>query len=140
MGLLSPQGIAGRVVKVGESFAVALSALNGAFKAAAQTEQGYSGAVFEWRGGDIKTGYLNGVPSNVSVEAGEVVYTAAHSLIFPEKFPIGTIASVEDDPQAPGFYAITINLATDFANLDHLYFIDVTYRNQVDSLQQDLIK
>lgn len=140
MGLLSPQGIAGRVVKVGEDFSVALSALNGAFKQAVRTKQGYAGAVFEWRGGDISIGYLRGVPINVGIEKGEPVYTAAHSTIFPENFPIGTVASVEPDKQAPGFHAVTVKLATDFSTLDNLYLIVVPYRQAVDTLQQNLIQ
>ncbi|MEZ4687902.1 MAG: rod shape-determining protein MreC [Bacteroidia bacterium] len=70
MGLLSPQGVAGRVVKVGETFSVALSAINAVFKQAVRTEQGYAGAVYEWKGGNIDEGYITGVQVNVPVLEG----------------------------------------------------------------------
>ncbi|MFK7970783.1 MAG: rod shape-determining protein MreC [Bacteroidia bacterium] len=140
MGLLSPQGVAGRVVKVGEDFSVALSALNAAFKQAVRTQQGYAGAVFEWRGGDISKGYIMGVPINVPIKVGEQVYTAAHSTVFPENFPIGTVSAVEPDSKAPGFHAVEITMATDFTTIDNLYLIQVPFREAVDSLQQGLIQ
>jgi rod shape-determining protein MreC len=140
MGLLSPQGVAGRVVKVGESFSVALSAINVVFRQAVRTEQGYAGAVFEWKGENIEEAYITGVPVNIAIAKGQQVYTAANSSVFPENFPIGTVTEVKPDNNAPGFYEVKVRLATDFSRLDNLYLIVVPYRESIDSLKKDLIQ
>ena len=140
MGLLSPQGVAGRVVKVGETFSVALSAINAVFKQAVRTEQGYAGAVYEWKGGSIEEGHITGVPVNIAIQEGEKIYTAAHSTVFPENFPIGTVVGVQDNKQVPGFREVKVELATDFSRLDNLYLIVVPYSEAIDSLQQNLIQ
>jgi rod shape-determining protein MreC len=140
MGILSPQGVAGRVVKVGESFSVALSAINAVFKQAVRTEKGYAGAVYEWRGGSIHEGFISGVPVNVAITPGEKIYTAAHSTVFPENFPLGVVTDVRPDKNAPGFHEVTVELATDFSRLDNLYLIKVPYQAEIDSLQKNLIQ
>lgn len=140
MGILSPQGVAGRVVKVGESFSVALSAINAVFKQAVRTETGYAGAVYEWKGGSIHEGFITGVPVNVAIAPGEKIYTAAHSTVFPENFPLGVVTDVQSDRNAPGFHKVKVRLATDFSRLDNLYLIKIPFQEEIDSLQQNLIQ
>ncbi len=151
MGLVSPQGIAGKVVKVGENFSWALSALNVSFKLSAREENsGYTG-VLEWEPGDIKHAYLDALPSDAEVQIkaerkkiesdstlqNQRVLASGYSTVFPRDYLIGYIVNTDNLSQ-DGFYRVRVELATDFNRLYNLFAIDALHAAAIDSIGNTL--
>ena len=140
MGLVSPQGIAGRVVRVSEDFSLALSAINISFKLSAKAERsGYVGGLYQWQDGDPQHGYLDKLPPDVGlqIEIGERIVTSGTSTIFPNGYLIGHVVS-KSDPSQDGLYRVKIRLATNFNQLYNLFAIDAKHKVAIDSLEADL--
>jgi rod shape-determining protein MreC len=144
MGLVSPQGIAGVVIRTGQNFSLALSVLNVSFRLSAQIEGKPTLGSFEWNGKDPQYGTLRFIPLNVEIERKVdgtpqplKVVTSGNSTRFPPGFVIGQIAEIKEDSQV-GFYEIRVKLATDFQALHNLYMVSARHKAQLDSLYQDL--
>ncbi|WNJ16710.1 rod shape-determining protein MreC [Pontibacter sp. G13] len=139
MGVVSPEGIVGRVIRVSESYSLVQSALSINFnltcKALLPGEIAETGNIgfYEWSGGNIYKGYLTYIPETVELLPGYKVVTSGHSLIFPEGFLVGEITELENS-SAGGFQTAEVKLATNFNNLRHVYLIHLDQRENLDSL------
>lgn len=143
MGVISPEGIAGRVVEVQENYSLAQSALNIDFrltlKAVKSDGTDATGNVgfFEWRGRSASTAYLTYIPETVPLEVGNSIVTSGSSLLFPPDIRVGVISRLNTDKEG-GFYNAEIKLATDFRNLRNVYLIDARHRKDVLKLEENL--
>jgi rod shape-determining protein MreC len=137
MGVVSPEGIAGRVIRVSDHFSLALSALNVNFRLSARTNTYSSAGIYEW---GVETGrrpYLNYVPADVKLAKGDLVLTSGYNTVFPDGFKIGTVSGVEEDTE-DGFALAYLEMATNFDKLSNLYLVRVEHRSEVDSLEMGL--
>lgn len=141
MGLVSPQGIAGRVVRVGENFSLALSAINVSFKLSAKADRsGYIGGLYQWQDGDPQHGYLDKLPPDIAlqIKVGEKIVTSGTSTVFPNDYLIGHVESKAEQSQ-DGLYRVKIKLATNFNKLYNLFAINAKHKVAIDSLEANLI-
>ena len=143
MGVISPKGIAGKVIRVGKQYSLALSALNVGFKLTLQAidhegemVEGNVG-VYVWNGGDPRYAFLTIIPETVNLEVGYEVVTSGNSTVFPAGFKVGTIYSKDEAPQ-DGFHNARIKLATDFNSLGNVYLLAARHKTAMDSLEVNL--
>ncbi len=141
MGVVSPSGVAGRVIKVSENYSLVLSALNVSFKLTLQTMSGdtlgESIGVYEWDGKRTSQAKLTYIPETVKLTLGTPVVTSGYSTLFPAGYPVGTVIDVESNGE-DGFYDATLQLATDFHRLGTLLVIEALHKPELDSLYQDI--
>jgi len=143
MGVVSPQGVAGRVIRVGEKYSVALSGLNITFRLSLQAldDQGNwvagTAGVYEWKGGDPRFAYLTSIPETAELKNNYKVVTSEHSLIFPPGYRVGTVQEMQEVPEE-GFFNAKIKLATDFSKLDNVYLVKSSFKKAIDSLSLNL--
>lgn len=143
MGVISPQGVAGRIIRVGKKYSFALSCLNITFRLSLQAldEKGdwVAGTVgvYEWNGGDPRFAYLTSIPETAGLENGYEVVTSEHSLIFPPGYKVGKVQEMGDVPEE-GFFNARLKLATDFSKLDNVYLVKSSFKEMVDSLSLNL--
>jgi rod shape-determining protein MreC len=134
MGLVSPQGIAGMVIRTGQNYSLALSVLNISFKLSAKVKRNDNVGSFEWTGADTRHGYLRYIPLNVELRVGDEVVTSGYSTVFPEGFPIGKISKITPDTQT-GAYEAEVQLATNFNALTNIYLVPAAHQPALDSLE-----
>ena len=144
MGVVSPAGVAGRVIRVSDRYSLALSALNVDFKLILKAvnqegeEEEYNIGFYEWRGKTPEFAYLTYIPATVKLDSGYQVVTSGSSQIFPSDYLIGTIDDLGDAKD--GFYDARLKFATDFNSLGNVYLIKPQNKAILDSLEQDLRK
>jgi rod shape-determining protein MreC len=142
MGVVAPNGVVGRVIKVSERYALVQSAINVDFKLAVMVlnrnvvGQGNLG-FYEWNGTDIRYGQVSYVPETAALTAGDWVVTAGSSTIFPKGFKVGQLADEALQP-SEGFYNVGIQLAVDFSALNHVFVIKADHKADQDSLEVNL--
>lgn len=139
MGLISPQGVVGKVIRVSEHYSLALSALNVSFKLSVKVEGEGNVGIYEWEVGDPAHAKISYIPQNVELAEQDRVFTAGSNTIFPEGVLVGTIDQINKENQG-GYYDIRIELATNFYDLDHLFLIVPEHNDALDSLEVDLIR
>ncbi|MEZ4826840.1 MAG: rod shape-determining protein MreC [Bacteroidia bacterium] len=143
MGVISPEGVVGRVIRVSERYSIALSALNIDFKLSLNTisrdakNEDMNVGFFEWRGGDPRHAYLTYIPETAKLDTGYTVVTSVNSQIFPPGYLVGTISRLGKQTQ-DGFYNAQMELAANFNSLTSVYLISSGNKAILDSLEQNL--
>ncbi|MDX1907285.1 MAG: rod shape-determining protein MreC [Bacteroidia bacterium] len=148
MGVISSEGIVGRVVRVSERYSVVQSALNFDFELITKikTKPVSSGgafspddalAFFEWDGRSARFATLAYIPETVEIHKEDTVVTSAFSTLFPAGFIVGVISDTEKSKK-DGYTTAEIKLATDFYNLSSVYVINTEPQAVLDSLERTL--
>lgn len=141
MGIVSPNGIVGRVIRVSDHYALVLSALNLGFKLTLQTvsEDSLSASigVYEWDGINSSEARLTYIPETVELRPGTQVVTSGFSTVFPGGYPVGTVTDIGSGGE-DGFYDATIQLSTDFHSLWTVFAIESLHKPELDSLSQEI--
>ena len=128
MGVVSPQGIVGRVVNVSNNYATVMSALSMQFKVKAKLKKTGENGTIEWDGVSPSYILLKDIPNSAKLTKGDSVVTSELSSIYPPNIMVGTVQDVFKQ-QSSNFFTIRLKTATNFYN--------VQYVNVIEDLQKD---
>ena len=137
MGLMSPQGVAGFVVKTSPNFSLALSITSNGVGIGAKVENLDIRPTFSWNGEDPERGVLKWIPLNEKLKRGMKVMTSGIQSRFPPDLVIGYIEGIKAESQ-DGFQEVTVRLATDFRALNKMYIVSLDHKTEIDKLKEDL--
>ena len=121
MGVISANGIVGKIMSVSENFATVSSLLNKDVFVSANLKRNNTFGSVQWDGSSILMAKFMFVPIHISLEKGDTIVTSSYNSVFPENIPIGYINdfSIGDD----GFFDIDIDLSNDFSRLAYVYVV-----------------
>lgn len=135
MGVISAQGVVGKIKAVSDHFATVISLLHtGMLVSAKVAPTGVMGTV-RWLGQDPWQAQLLYVPRHVPIALGDTVVTSGYNAIFGEGFLIGHIKHVSLREEAL-FYDIVLDISTDFSTLQHVYVVKDSLQQEKDALEQ----
>ncbi|MCB9234575.1 MAG: rod shape-determining protein MreC [Bacteroidia bacterium] len=134
MGVISPEGVAGRVIAVSKNYSVALSVLNKRFKLSSRLLSNRNTGTLSWDGGDPYHAILEFIPQTSPLEVNDTVVTSGFTTVFPPGYLIGRVSSFDKETN-DGFYNIRVELNTDFGKLENLYVVSQKFRAEIDSLE-----
>lgn len=121
MALTDGKNVVGMVVGCSGNFSVAISLLNLDFRLSARLKSsGYFGSL-TWDGRNPRYAVLNEIPQHIQVSQGDTVETTAFSAVFPEGIGIGRVNEIRNS--GSDFYRITVELFTDFRQVQHVNVI-----------------
>ena len=134
MGIISPQGVVGRVMVCSDHFSTATSLLHSKMLISAEISRIHSSGSLKWGGNDPDRANLEFVARHLKPKVGDTVRTSEFSNILPEGIHVGVIKkiSLKDDAT---FYNIEVDLATDFSSLNFVYVIENKLKAEKDTLQ-----
>ncbi|MBC7903227.1 MAG: rod shape-determining protein MreC [Gemmatimonadaceae bacterium] len=121
-GVISPTGIAGRIVNVGPNYSVVMSALNRQFKVNSMLKNSGEKGSVQWDGENPQYMLMKDVPKSAKVAKGDSVITSNLSDIYPAGIMVGTIAEVIDD-KSSNFFMLKLKTSTNFYNLQYVTVI-----------------
>lgn len=98
MPLVTPNGLAGRVVEVSSNYAQIMPFFNPLFRVSARVQQTRAYGVVSWDAHKLDELVMNYVPQTIPVEIGAIVETSGYSQDFPVNLPIGQVVRTEADP------------------------------------------
>jgi rod shape-determining protein MreC len=136
MGVISPQGIVGRIVNVSDNYSTAMTLLNRQFKANAKLKKGGERGSVEWDGKDPHFVYLKDIPKSASVAKGDTVITSELSSIFPPNIMVGTVNAIIND-KSSNFYTLKLRTSTNFYSVFYVYVIEDLHREERKELQEE---
>ncbi len=134
MGVISPAGAVGRVKTASEKYCTVTSILHSQLLVSAKIKKDNTFGTIKWAGGDYRTALLDYIPLHVKPVLGDTVLTSGFNTVFPEGIMIGTISSVEREPDK-SFYTIGLQLAVDFAQLSYVYVVEDPYKEEREQLE-----
>lgn len=135
MGVIGPNGIVGIVKKVSPQFAVIMTVIHSDFKSSCKI--GNNIGSLSWDGLDARYASITDFPKHIEVGIGDSVLTSGYSSFFPTNAPIGIVRDIEK-VDGVNFYNISVELATNFASLSHVYVIDYLNREERIELEQSI--
>jgi rod shape-determining protein MreC len=134
MGIISPEGVVGRVMVCSEHFSTATSMLHSKMLISAEISRIHASGSLKWGGNDPDRAYLEFVARHLKPKVGDTIRTSEFSNILPEGIHVGVIRSIKLKDDAT-FYNIEVDLATDFSSLNFVYVIENKLQAEKDSLQ-----
>lgn len=135
MGVISSNGVVGRVKTVSANYATVTSVLHSQMLISAKIKKDNTFGTLKWTGGNYRTALLDYIPLHINPAKGDTVVTSGFNTVFPEGIMVGTISSVEKE-QDKSFYTIKVRLAVDFAQLSYVYVVESTTMQERDDLEQ----
>jgi rod shape-determining protein MreC len=135
MGVMAPQGVAGRVKAVSANYATVTSLLHSQTLLSAKLKRDGTFGSIKWEeGDDSRTATLNFVPLHVKVYKGDSVVTSGYNSLFPEGVMIGRVISVRKELDK-SFFTIKVQLAVDFSKIGFVYVVRNEKQAERDSLE-----
>jgi len=122
MGVISANGIVGKVMSVSENFATVSSLLNIDVYVSTYLKRNNTFSSVHWDGRNIEETKLMYVPRHIQLEKGDTIVTSGYNSIFPENLLVGFIDDFSLDETA-SFYDIDVKLSNDFSRLAYVYVI-----------------
>ncbi|MFD2864858.1 rod shape-determining protein MreC [Mucilaginibacter antarcticus] len=124
MGVISSQGVVGKVILVGQYMSVVQSLLHKETVISASLAGTNELGSFTWGDNlDPHMGLLYDVSNNATPKVGDLVVTSDRSL-FPTGIPIGKIASLKSKTAKGLFLNMDVAIAVDFGKLQYVYVIN----------------
>lgn len=139
MGIITSNGIAGKIKASSDNFSVAYSLLHSNMPISSKLKGSGHLCSTKWDGKDYTKAKLLNLAMHIPVEVGDTVVTSGFNAVFPNDLMIGKVSKVEKLPNDI-FQTVSIDLSTDFSNLDHVYVIKYNLANERDSLEQAAIE
>lgn len=127
MGVISPQGVVGVVMRVSNNYAVVMPVINPDQHISVKIKSNQQLGMLVWDGKDPKFSQMEEIPSHVNPIVGDTIVTSGYSAIFPEGLTIGVIDRAISEEHAP-FCMVNVKLAVDFQALS--YVTVTAYKNK----------
>jgi rod shape-determining protein MreC len=135
MGVMAPEGVAGRVKAVSANYATVTSLLHSQTLISAKLKRDGTFGSIKWEeGDDARTATLNFVPLHVKIYTGDSVVTSGYNSLFPESVLIGRVISVKKELDK-SFFTIKVRLAVDLYKLGYVYVVRNERKPERDSLE-----
>ena len=138
-GVISPQGIVGRIVSVGDNFSVVMSALHHDFRISSILKKGGETGSVSWDGDDPRFLVMINIQKSVQVAIGDTVLTSNVSDIYPAGIIVGTVAAIEDN-KSSNFYRLKLKTATNFSTLQYVYIIEDLQKDEQKKMEEPFKK
>jgi len=134
MGIISPEGVVGRVMVCSDHYSTATSMLHSKMLISAEISRIHAAGSLKWGGENPDVANLEFVARHLKPKLGDTIRTSEFSNILPEGIHIGKIKRIRLKDDAT-FYSIEVDLATDFSTLNFVYVIENKLQAEKDSLQ-----
>lgn len=135
MGVISPEGVVGKVKYCSDHFSNVVSLLHTEMQVSSQIKKNGTFGTARWVGRNAKEINLLYIPRHVELQKGDTVVTTSYNTIFPEGVMVGILKdfSLKGDD---AFYDINLELSTDFYRLSYVYIVENLLQTEQDSLER----
>lgn len=133
MGVISANGIVGKVANVSDNYASVISMLHPYSVVSARFTKNQHLANVCWETTDYRFGTVKDIPLHLFPQKGDTLVTSGFSNIYPADIMIGTIEEMMDN-NSKDFNTAKIRFSTNFSTLRHVYVIENLHQTEIDSL------
>ena len=133
MGVISANGIVGKVANVSDNYASVISMLHPYSVISARFTENQHLANVSWETTDYRFGTVKDIPLHLFPQKGDTLVTSGFSNIYPADIMIGTIEEMIDNT-SKDFNTAKIRFSTNFSTLRHVYVIENLHQTEIDSL------
>ncbi len=117
MPVLTPDGLAGRVVQVSQNYAKVMPVIHSDFRVSVVSDSNLTHGLLRWGGKKERIARMDYVPLSSSIAKGEKLYTTDFSTFALRGIPVGKVIAVTPGKQ---FFDVAVRLSVDFSSLTHV--------------------
>ncbi len=139
MGVISRNGIVGQVKQSTRKFSTVTSLLHSDLLVSSTLKKNGTLCTTQWDGVDARFSKVKYLPRHLDVLEGDTIVTSGFNSVYPAGIIIGTVSGV-DLKENETFLDVTIRLAANFRSLDYVYVTNDSMKDELDSLQNQLIQ
>ncbi|WP_205504127.1 rod shape-determining protein MreC [Rufibacter psychrotolerans] len=133
MGVLTANGVVGRVKAVSKHYATVTSLLHSQTLISVKLKRNKSLGSIRWDTENPETASLHYIPLSEKVYKGDSVITSGAGGIYPPGIMVGRVISVRKELDK-SFYTIVVRLSVDFEKLSYVYVVENKRKPELDSL------
>jgi len=141
MGVISPNGIVGRVIEVSSHYSVVSTILHNQstfsvkVKLSKMNGEEYLSYI-QWDTKDPNYTKMKDIPLSIPVSVGDTVTTSGYNAFFPDAVMVGVVERI--NPQKTStFHDIDVKLSTNFNTLSYVYVVKNKLQKEQLSLEKD---
>ena len=134
MGVISDKGVVGVVENISDHFTTVISLLHSELSINASLKNTKHFGSLIWDTKTIDRCILVDLPKISNIQIGDTIVTGGMSSVFPAGIPIGQV-SAYSVPNNSSFYKAEVRLFNDMSNLDQVYVIKNTLKEEQVSLE-----
>jgi len=135
MGVISDQGVVGKVFTVNDRFSVIIPLLNPKWKLSCKLlNKDFNGSLV-WDGRDVQYAMFEELPTHIDFQEGDTVVTTGFSAVFPSDVMAGTVVGTNTISNT-GSNTLKVKLATDFRKLTLVWVVKNNYQTEQREIEQ----
>jgi rod shape-determining protein MreC len=139
MGVTSPAGVVGIVVKASEHYSVVMSLLHQKTLVSAMFKKTGTFGTLAWDDRmDYRFATLTQIPMSEKIKNGDTIVTSGYSSTFPKGILVGIVYDYKAIPEQY-FYSIHVKLSTDFKNLRYVYVVSDIKKMEKAAVKTDAV-
>ncbi len=138
MGVISPLGVAGKIVDVSDHFSVAMSLLNSEFILTPKINGKIRYGNVTWNGKDESLVQITNVSDHYEVKVGHEVTTTEFGHYFPSNIKIGNIKTATKS-EGGKYWDIDVEIAANMSQLSEVYIIKNHFQSEFSTLEEKYI-
>ncbi len=140
MGVVSDQGVVGRIVSVSEHYSLVKTIFSRNYEVSIQFKKQKTFGTLIWDNNvESALGRLQNIPRHVNTKVGDTILTSGYNAVFPRGTMVGVVNKAElNDHQT--WYDITVNLNTDLTSLFYVYVVKDPNNPERKALEQRVEK
>jgi rod shape-determining protein MreC len=137
MGVLTPDGIVGRVKACSEHFATVYSFLHSDASASVMLAKNKAMATAKWMDSNYREATLLYLANHIEVKTGDTVVTTGFNSVYPRGLMVGTVSHVKRE-ESEFFQDVRIRLSVDFSRIEYVYVYDDRRSRELEAIQADI--
>lgn len=137
MGVITSNGIVGRVVKVSPNFSVVMSVLHSQFVSRVAVKHNNAQGRLKWDGKSPSHIDIIQMSEPGKLAKGDTIVTTRISPMFPPDVMVGTVVKYGKDPGS-NYYTVDVKLSTNFSALRYVYVVNELMSNEREGLEDQI--
>ena len=136
MGVISANGVVGKVITVQDRYSVIIPLLNPKWKLSCKLYNSNYDGLLVWDGRNIQYSNLEELPTHTQFVKGDTVVTSGFSAVFPPGIIVGTVVE-SNRSGTTGLYSLKIKLSTDFQRLTYVRVVKNVFQSEQWEVEQE---
>ena len=137
MGVITTEGIVGKVVKVSPNFSMVMSVLHSSFRSRVGIKRNNAAGRMQWDGRSPTHSNVIQMSEPGKLIKGDSIVTLSISDAFPPGILVGTMESYDKDPGS-NYYNVRVDLSVNFSALRYVYVVKELEAKEKNELQQHI--
>jgi len=136
MGIITSEGVVGRIVSVSDNYAKAMSFLHKDAGMFCKIKRNEATGILQWNGDNPEEALLIDLPLTTDVIVGDSVITSGYSFTYPKGIPMGIVKEVKEN-QSNQMLEVAVQLSLNYNEISRVLVVQSLDKDELNKLQKN---